>query len=154
MADAVDLVDRLSERISIYDGADRYRADIAAVAEPMVMLFAAYWTYGEVMNGGFSQYFANSTGIVAPEAVRGFREIGQTAVADVLQRAMAHFGSVYPREREQRHALMDLVFTAEEYRPDAAFDALDDEFFALVDEENGGFESAANRFAARIAGLG
>jgi hypothetical protein len=36
---------------------------------------ALYWLFGDVMNGGFHQYFFNSSGDMAPLAVQGKRRI-------------------------------------------------------------------------------
>jgi hypothetical protein len=96
-----------------------------------------------VCNGGFDQFFSNSTGVLAPEAVRGFRAIGQNQIADLIESAMSAFGSRYPRDREQRQSLRDAL-------DNKAFDGLDEQFFALIDLEARGFESAANAFAARL----
>ena len=60
-------------------------------------LAAAHLALIELGNGGLCQFFLNSTGIVAPEALAGFRRMGLSIVADVLEEAMQTFGSEYPR---------------------------------------------------------
>jgi Domain of unknown function (DUF4375) len=144
------LLEPVWEEISIYDGPAQYLEGIHAVPEPVALLFASYWTYAEVCNGGFSQFFHNSTGIVAPEALRGFRAIGQVGVANVVERAMSYFGRIYPRDRAERQRLMSVRTGTMEYCLDPALSSLDDEFFALIEDEAGGFEAAADRFAAAL----
>lgn len=78
------------------------------LSEPQKVLFPVYWLESEVCNGGFHQFFNNSTGILAPEAVAGFRSIGLTDFADSIEEAMSFFGSSYPREREKREYLLNL----------------------------------------------
>src|SRR5262249_28683463 len=65
-------------------------------------LYAAHWCQSEVRNGGFHQFFSNTTGLLAPEALEGFRAIGMTAWAEILAEAMKHFGKTYPRGRDNR----------------------------------------------------
>jgi hypothetical protein len=145
-----ELVEPVWETISIYDGPAVYLDGMRAVPEYVGLLFGAHWAYHETGNGGFSQFFRNSTGIVAPEAVRGFRAIGQSSTADVLERAMRQFGRVYPRDREERQALMNTGDDPNTYVPDRSFDALDEQMWPLIEEESGGFEAAADRFAAQL----
>ena len=147
MAGYWDLIEPVWEKISIYDGPAVYLEGIRAVPEHVGLLFAAQWTYAETANGGFCQFFLNSTGVVAPEAVRGFRAIGQLDTAAIVERAMAHFGPVYPRDGRERNALMQTSPDPSVYKHDPSFDALDKEMWRLVAEEAGGFEAAADRYA-------
>lgn len=78
------------------------------LSEPQQVLFPVHWLDAEVCNGGFHQFFANSTGILAPEAVLGFPAIGLNDFAELTEEAMFFFGNPYPREREKREELLDL----------------------------------------------
>ena len=69
-------------------------------------LAAAHLVLIELGNGGLCQFFLNSTGIVAPEALAAFRRIGLPVIADTLEEAMRSFGPDYPRERDTRNALL------------------------------------------------
>jgi hypothetical protein len=61
---------------------------------------------------------------------------------------MRFFGEHYPRERQSRLETLE-PYDMED--PDQnPFEALDDRFFELVDAENGGFESAADRYAVEL----
>ena len=51
-------------------------------------LFSLDWCQKEVRNGGFAQFFENSTGMLTPEALAGFRMIGAIAYAKLLTAAL------------------------------------------------------------------
>jgi hypothetical protein len=140
------LVEPHWERISIYEGGDVFLEEYNRTPERARHLFAAHWCVTEVCNGGFHQFFTNSTGVLAPEAEEAFEAIGLPQMASVVRRASAIFGTVYPRDRETRQ---DALLAYEEGREEDwnPFVLLDDEFFHLVTNESGGWEDAANRFA-------
>ena len=66
------------DAINIYDGPEVFLTTLNHVSREAGLLFAAYFCQTEVCNGGFHQFFFNSTGVLAPEAVDGFTAIGQT----------------------------------------------------------------------------
>ena len=80
----------------------------------------------EVNNGGFDQYFFNSAGNYASDALWGLRAIGAEKTASILERAMAQFpGGTVPELRHERQAVMDsLPESVQE-----VWDALDQEFY-------------------------
>ena len=143
-----DLIEPIWEAVSIYDGGDIFLQQYNSSPEASRNLLAAHWTQSEVRNGGFGQYFSNSTGVLAPEAVVAFRSLGMPKSAAVLEQAMAFFDSPFPRERDEREEALEAAFEAsvnDDYDP---FNGIDDSFFDLLDTENGGFEAAADRYAA------
>ncbi len=94
-------------------------------------VYALDWVRKEVGNGGFDQLFGNSTGYLTPEAIEGAKHIGADDYADVLQRAANVFPSgVVPRDRDQRTDHLDS--DPDTYGP--ILEALDDEFFALLED--------------------
>lgn len=97
------------------------------------LLFAAHSCQSEVCNGGFQQFFGNSTGVLAPEAVEGFREIGQSQIAALIERAMSLIGTPYPRDREERQARLTQISRS-------SLDALDEMFYSLIESEAGGLK--------------
>lgn len=146
------------KRISIYDGADRFLREFSAAPDPVGHLFATHWVQSEVRNGGFDQFFSNATGVLAPEAERGFRAIGMPKAADVIAAQIASFGPAYPREQDDRELLLEtrdrltnrliaagkvLVLAAR----GSELPPSDEAFWALLEEENGGFLASADRFA-------
>ncbi len=114
-------------------------------------LFAAHWCQEEVCNGGFHQFFDNSTGVLGPEAAAAFEHIGMPKLRALVRRALAFFGEPYPRDRSARMGQLKAYAAA---HPDAPkpFDSLDDEFFLLLRSEAGGWFTAADSYAIAHGG--
>jgi hypothetical protein len=110
------------------------------VSRPIGLLHATYWCQAECYNGLLRQFFWNSAGIMAPEAVEGFVAIGQPRVADVVREAMASLGVPFPRDRFVRSDAIDS-------QPRDFFNSLDERFASLIEEEGGGFYVACERYA-------
>jgi hypothetical protein len=70
-------------------------------------LYALHWTNSEVCNGGFHQYFWNSTGMLAPVAVEGARLVGANEYAAVVERALSIFGGHTPPSGDERRERLD-----------------------------------------------
>jgi hypothetical protein len=66
-----DLVEPVWDEINIYDGPDVFLETFQKVPLKIGYLYAVHFCQSEVCNGGFGQFFFNSTGVLAPEAVRG-----------------------------------------------------------------------------------
>jgi hypothetical protein len=136
-----DVLGPVGDSVSIYDGPERFLREFAVLSAKEAPLLAAHWCQSEVCNGGFEQFFGNSAGVLAPEAVAAFVSIGMPETSAVVARAMAWFDTPYPRERSTRNKALSTLGA------DSPFDALDTDFYQLLGTENGGFESAANSFA-------
>jgi len=136
-----EAVEPIWDKISIND-VEMFLETYAQAPPHAALLYAAHFCQSEVCNGGFHQLFYNSTGVLAPEAVRGFHAIGQHKVAETVQAAMDVIGSPYPRDRELRWAILSRFSPRD-------FDALNEQFYAILDTEAGGFEAAADDYAAR-----
>jgi len=137
------IVEPVWDAINIYDDPAVFAETFASAPRASGLLFASHFCQSEICNGGFGQFFGNSTGVLAPEAVEGFREIGQVEVAALIEKAISLFGSVYPRDRGERETRLTEVSTS-------SLDALDEMFYALIDSEAGGFIAAADRYAATV----
>lgn len=142
------LVDKVWDDISIYDGPEIFLDQFNSAPEASRTLYAAHWCQSEVCNGGLHQFFGNSTGVLAPEAVLAYRTIHMRKLGAVVAKAMQWFGPQYPRERDMRVAG---PYAYEMTYPDKwnPFEQLDDQFFDLIKSENGGFEAAADAYAAK-----
>ena len=78
------------------------------------------------MNGGFHQYFHNSSGDLAPLAVQGLKAIGAENTVQILERALAIFPpGAYSTERELRWKGLDAIST-DPAKAIAAFDKVPD----------------------------
>jgi len=143
-----DLIDPIWEKVSIYDGPDAFLQQYGASLEVSRVLFAAYWCQSEICNGGFDQFFSNSTGVLAPEGVEGFRKIGMPQIAALMEQAMSALGLIYPRDRDEREDAIEAAWDACADNESGPFGDLDELFFQLIETENGGFEEAADAYAA------
>jgi Domain of unknown function (DUF4375) len=135
-AKACDLID-------IYKGPEVFLRTFASVDQNIGLLYAAHFVQSEVCNGGFKQFFGNSTGVLAPEAIRGFELIGMTETAQVVRVGTVLLGEPYPRDRAYRKTVLSQVSNEELRR-------LDEQFFERLATENGGFESASAAFASNL----
>lgn len=140
------LVELIWDEISIYEGEDEFLRGFEMADERPRYLFATHWAQSEVMNGGLGQFFANPTGVLAPEAVHAFRAIGMPRTAATLSDAMKFFGEPYPRDRETRESNFERFY--EDHGEDAIpIREQEDIFAGQIEEENGGFWEAADRYA-------
>lgn len=83
----------------------------------------------EVNNGGFAQFFENSSGDTTLETIAALEAIDAPALAELLRRAVAIFpDQVVPTDRETRLALID------GFPPSArsTWHALDGEFYDMA----------------------
>jgi uncharacterized protein DUF4375 len=132
----------------LWDDQQAFVAQYRRVPAPVGHLYAGHWCQSEVCNGGFYQFFANTTGLVAPEAVEGFSSVGLQRTADVLQRAMICFGAEYPRSREERNRILSATPVIKDKLGEldnAFFDSLDS-----ADSHNERWETAADAYAKRF----
>jgi Domain of unknown function (DUF4375) len=143
-----DLVDPIWEKISIYGSPDVFLEQYAASPEASRVLFAAHWCQSEICNGGFEQFFSNSTGILAPEGAEAYRKIGMPQTAALIEKAMSLFGASYPRDRDEREDALEACWGAAEDDESGPFGSMDEAFFGLIETEGGGFGVAANAYAA------
>jgi len=87
----------------------------------------------EVNNGGFNQYFINSSGEFAHETLTSLRLIGANKTADILQQAIAQFpGLQVPKDRNERE---EPVFQIQD-EANTVWGKLDDQFFVYEDNLN------------------
>ena len=142
------MIEPFWESISIYDGPETFLNQFRKVKPPVGHLFAAHWLYSEVCNGGFHQFFSNSTGVLAPEAAKGFRAIGLDDCATVIEEAIQFFGKSYPREQEERNEILEGIEGNEEEEWNLFF-KLDDRFYKLVEGDR--FLNAADEYAGNYA---
>ena len=161
-----DVLEPHFKAINIYENAETLAASIADIPRHIVLLYAAHMCQSEVHNGGFLQLFWNGTGIIVPEAIEAYKTIGMPIMASLLEQAAHPLGSPYPIERDDRwdallfasglnEAELEAIFKAEDNfyiafvkaTKHLPFDDLDRQFWDAVKTENGGFETAATRYA-------
>lgn len=82
----------------------------------------------EVNNGGFSQFFYNSTGDFANELADAFIAIGADKTAAICQKALSAFRGAVPTNRAQRQTLLDRMHC------DKLWDKCDNAFYEYEDD--------------------
>lgn len=94
-------------------------------------VFLAIWELeAQVNNGGFDQYFSNTSGDTAFAVVDALKTIGAPEAARIVAKATSVFpGSSPPRDREQRQRLLNALPPERE----AVLDSLDEEFYGYPD---------------------
>src|SRR5688572_20171742 len=132
------------DKTSIYDGGVTFRHEFARLPAHVGDLLAAHWTLSEISNGGLHQFFANPTGVLAPEAAQGFERMGLPQVADVIRRAMAHFDGAYPREQQDREPFLD------SHGPEV-FDPLEQQLYEIGSPYLGRIYDVMDQYATRTA---
>ncbi len=115
----VDIIDSIYERIEA-DGFD-------ALTDAERYYFALWWLEGETNNGTFHQYFHNSSGDFAYDALAGLKAVGAHQMAALFQAAIALFpnGQV-PKDQQQRQQLLDAFTPAQNEKLDQLSDAFTD----------------------------
>jgi len=112
------------DAVSIYDGVEILQAGLALATEKQRHFYAIWWTISEVRNGGFHQYFANATGIVAPIALQGFRMLGESRATAALAEASRPFeGGPIAHRAHRMEVLEDLPRNAFEEQDNVFYDA-------------------------------
>lgn len=96
-------------------------------------LVAAHWLCSEVDNGGFTQFFDNPTGVLAPEAHASLLRMGMPQIACLLDQAMALIPGGYERDQQIRQARLQLLVKHQDdsdaLDSERHFEALDNAFF-------------------------
>lgn len=134
------------DEIDIYGDPESFLSDYARAPSRARLIFAAHWSWSEISNGGLWQFYYNSTGILAPEAIQALTAIGMPRAAKVIRESSAWFGKPYNRVTEERR---DLIEQCMGQKTRKWFLELDEVFFESLRSENGGFRAAAERYAAK-----
>ena len=71
--------------IEVWEDVDTFLRRLTRTPPVSRNLYAAHWCQSEVINGGLRQFFLNTTGVLAPEAVSGLEAIGMLRASQVLE---------------------------------------------------------------------
>lgn len=118
------------------------------------LLWATSYGKDDIDNGGFHQFFSNSTGVFAPEMVEWFERSGLQESAAAVRDAMAAFGDDFPRSREVRNAFLESIdgdqAWGDEFDP---FHDMDERFYNSLPYQDGVFDTAADRWLREVCGI-
>jgi len=107
--------------------------DIIKTLSPgFLAIYTTWWVEAEVFNGGFNQYFFNSSGDFASEAIAGFDLIGTPALARLMERAIA-----INHENQEKNKKLKVPRTLEAFSKSYKgnpLNKLDDEFYLHMKE--------------------
>ena len=104
LTDTNDFVVAMTEHL---DNKTQYGDDMSVLSEAERIFYITQTLEMEVNNGGFSQFFYNSSGNFSNELVSAFTAIGANTTAAICQKAIAAFGRDIPVDRDKREEMLD-----------------------------------------------
>ena len=104
LTDTNDFVVAMTEHL---DNKTQYGEDMSALSEAERIFYITQTLEMEVNNGGFSQFFYNSSGNFSNELVGAFTAIGANATAAICQKAISAFGRDITVDRDEREEMLD-----------------------------------------------
>lgn len=114
--------------------------DWPSLSGPARQLVALGELRTEVNNGGFHQYFFNSGGDLAREALQATSDLSLESLRALIQRALDLLQGRYTDDRDARQDVLDQLDNESEFEP------LDAEFYAI--EESIDLDAAMASLAA------
>ena len=99
-------IDEAFDEVNIYADAGALSEGLHEFPQWVGDLLCVHWLLSEFLNGGLMQFFINSTGILAPEAITALRRMRLPEAAEALNRAVEFFGSPYPRDKKDRYQIL------------------------------------------------
>lgn len=122
----IELDDFISELCSYGDEMDK-------LTEPQKYFYYNQVLEREINNGGFNQYFINSSGDFAHETLLSLRAIGANTTADILQTAIDQFpDKKVPADRDERIIIVESI----EEIANQVWEELDQKYFEYQDDLN------------------
>jgi hypothetical protein len=110
-----------------------YGDDYSKLTEQQKLFYFNQNLEREINNGGFNQYFYNSSGNYAHETVISLKEIGANKTADILQKAIDEFPNKnVPKDRDERIEVIEKI----EDNANNKWEELDKQFYQYEDNLN------------------
>jgi hypothetical protein len=107
--------------------------ELEKLTEPQKNFYFNQCLEREVNNGGFSEYFTNSSGRYAHQTVETLKLIGANKFATILQKAIDKFpNKTVPQDDQQREEIVEKI----EDKNDEVWDKLDDKFYEYPEDLN------------------
>ena len=125
------VIDNIYEQVG--DDYKKEFSNVQKLTKGQQAMFSVWWVEAEVNNGGFNQFYFNSSGQYAEMAVAGFDLFGAKKHADLMRRT----NKIYLENRERLEEFDDgtMESFSESYK-DNPLNALDDEFYKLSSSES------------------
>jgi len=110
-----------------------YGDDIDKLTTPQKQFYYNQCLEREINNGGFNQYFINSSGNFAHQTIQSLKDIGANTTAGILQKAIDQFpDKKVPQDRDQRIVIIEDI----EETANKVWEELDEKFFEYQDDLN------------------
>ncbi|MDH4472931.1 MAG: DMP19 family protein [Fluviicola sp.] len=110
-----------------------YGDEMDTLTEPQKLFYYIQCLEREVNNGGFNQYFINSSGEYAHQTIESLKRIGANTTADILQKAIDQFPEKkVPQDRDERNELVEQI----EATANEVWNELDQQFYEYADDLN------------------
>jgi hypothetical protein len=110
-----------------------YGDEMEKLTEPQKLFYYNQNLEREINNGGFNQYFFNSSGDFAHETIKSLRTIEANRTADILQQAIDQFpDKKVPKDRSERIELLNKI----EENANEVWEQLDQQFYKYDDDLN------------------
>lgn len=110
-----------------------YGDDMDKLTEPQKQFYYNQCLEREIINGGFNQYFINSSGDYAHQTIQSLIAIGAITTAGILQKAIDQFpDKKVPQGRDERIELVEQI----EETANEVWEELDEKFFEYADDLN------------------
>lgn len=107
-----------------------YGDEFEKLTEPEKTFYYNQYLEKEINNGGFNQYFYNSSGDFAHQTLISLRQINAINTADILQSAIDQFpNSIVPKDRSERQEILEKI----EEKADEVWEQLDKRFLEYED---------------------
>ena len=107
-----------------------YGDALEKLSDPQKSFYFNQYLEKEINNGGFNQYFFNSSGNFAHQTINSLRQINAIKTADILQLAIDQFpNSTVPQDRLERQNILEEI----EEKADEVWEQLDKRFLAYED---------------------
>ena len=130
LTDTNDFVVAMTEHLN---NKTQYGEDMSALSEAERIFYITQSLEMEVNNGGFSQFFYNSSGNFSNELVGAFTAIGANATAAICQKAISAFGRDIPVDKDEREEMLDEL-ESDEF--DEILEECDNAFYDYEDNLN------------------
>ena len=109
----------------------RYGEDIDKLTEKERVIYVTQYLAAEVHNGGFDQFYSNSSGDFANEVIKALKTLGAERVLSICQKANAIFGESVPTDRHERNIFLTEKITSEQ---EEILEKCDEEFYEAYGE--------------------
>ncbi len=127
--DVMSVIDPVWAVGDIYGTLENYESSLEPFTIEQRYIHAIMWYSSEVNNGGHSQFYLNSTGIVWKNALQGLEAIGADSAADNLRKSFDVLGGEPSFDRSTRIELLENALE-EKFEPlDKAFYELDQSIY-------------------------